>query len=241
MLSEKELAEIRAAAPTVAFGDDGLTVITTVCRLSFVNFEKPHTPKGSNKDPRYSCAILLPAGVDHSALVKAAEIAWTKSGIRGAPKHMPWKRQADMAAKKYEGFDCGEYFFNAETKKPLDGYMFGLDKAPVPPAKFYSGCYARVKVWAQAYDQAGNQGVKFWLQGVQFVGDGKKLGGDASSGFGEFSPPARVSGMTGGAAVAPNAGAAFGGMGGGAPAAAPAAAPNAGAAFGMGASAFGGM
>lgn len=199
------LSDLQRRYPSAVHGEDGLTVITTVARLSFVNFEKPHTPKGSSKEPRYSCAVILPADADLTILTNAQRTAWANSRIVGTPKHVALKPQASMG--KYEGFADKGAFFNCETKNPVTviGADGKTDNSPEAAKRFYSGCWARVKVFAQAYDQAGNQGVKFWLQAVQFIADDKKLGGDASGGFGEASGAGVSKGSASGPAKAPAA------------------------------------
>lgn len=177
------LAHFLAAYPTISHGSDGMTVITCPARLSFVHFEKPYAKKGSTRDPRYQCVVILPATSNVKPLVDAMGAAWGASPFaKKAPKYNPVKRQADIFAQGYEGFGTEGYFFNCDTKNPPD--LFDMAMNPVAASELYSGVWARVKVRASAFDVDGNNGVKFWLQGVQkFADDARFSGGSASDGF----------------------------------------------------------
>lgn len=189
-MDQKTLDDLLKKYPTAAQGDDGLTVITCVARLSFVHFDKPHQQKGTNKEPRYSCAVIIPPNADFAPLVAAAKKAWAESAWRSEqPKTKPFKDQKDMAAEGYDGFSENGMFFNCETKNPVD--LFGADMQRIPVDQAYSGMWARVKVRASAYSVSGNTGVKFWLQAVQKIADDTKFsGGSSEDGFEAVSAPA---------------------------------------------------
>jgi len=184
-MDERALSELLKKYPTVMHGDDGKTVITCVARLSFVNFKEPRPAQSADGKPRYDCAVLLPAAADLSPLKAACGKAWDESDVkkkRGTPKGSPLKSQAENA-EKYDGFDPNGFYFNAATVNPVD--LFNIDMTKAPVDKFYSGCWARVKVRAYAFDKNGNWGVSFGLQAVQFFADDEKLGGggNAADGF----------------------------------------------------------
>ena len=40
----------------------------------------------------------------------------------------------------------------------------------------YNGCYAHLTYSALAYDYAGNRGVSFWVNSIQKVADGERIG-----------------------------------------------------------------
>lgn len=193
-MDDKTLAALMAQYPAT-IDDKGTTVVSGVVRLSFVNLTKPAVPKGSNKDPRFSVLCIVPPAASLDPYFNAQRNAWALGRIAGEPKHFAVKRQSEMLAKGakkgkvYEGFSENGGYFNAETKNPptIIGADGKTDTNPNAAGRFYSGCWARVKVFAQAYDQAGNQGVKYWLQAVQFIADDTKLGDDASGGFGEVA------------------------------------------------------
>lgn len=192
-MDAKLLAELLHKYPNAPKSEDGLTVITCPVRLAFVSFDKPRAPKGTNKEPRYSCCVIVPAEADVTALKAAQRKAWETSEVsksRNAPKMTAIKSQDAMAGEGYEGFSTGGIYFNAETKTPVD--LFGADMSKAPVDKFYSGVWARVKIRFAAYDVAGNYGVKAWLQGVQFIADDAKFsgGGSAEDGFEPVAAPA---------------------------------------------------
>lgn len=202
------LAQLIADHPAVAASDDGMSVITTVCRLSFVHFDKPYAKEGTNREPRFQCVVIIPAESDLKPLITAAGIAWQESPLaKKQPKSNPIKKQADMLAEGYEGFGSTGYFINCDTKTQPS--LFDLDIQPVDHSKFYSGVWARVKVRAQAYDVGGNNGVKFWLQSVQKFDDDKKLGGGGNAADG-FSRVGAAPAGNGAASAPPSAAAAFG-------------------------------
>lgn len=212
-MDDKTLNDLISRMPTVAHGDSGLTLITCPVRLSYASLDKPRTPKGSNKDPRYSAACLIPSAADMSLYAAAFRAAWDAGKIAGQPTHKPFKLQAEHKAKRAakgktsEGFSDSGYFFNAETKNPptfLDA-AGNVMQGPDAAAAFYSGCWVRVKFTLQAYDQAGNQGVKAWLNAVQFIADDKRLGGDSADGFGAAQgvPAGMQSSQARGPAAAP--------------------------------------
>lgn len=207
-MDDQTLAKLLASYPVQSHGDDGMTVITCPARLSFVHFDKPHAMKGATKDPRFSCLIILPVAANLGPLIAAAQIAWAGSPLRDkAPKMMPFKKQSEMLAKGYDGFGETGFYINAETKTNPDLFDIAMQSAPADA--FYSGVWARVKVRASAYDVSGNNGVKFWLQGVQkFADDTKFSGGSSADGFSAAGASAPAGN---GAAKAPlSAAAAFG-------------------------------
>lgn len=183
------LQRLVSQLPFQTLSDDGLTVITAPCRLSYVHFEKPHARKNADgtpgkKPPRYQCSVLVPAIADWTPLSAAAMKAWTTSamgaggaqpGAQGIPFKLQRLAKEKKTGKHYEGYaETGdEIWFRTETKDPVP--MFGLDAQPiaVSAATAYSGMWARVKVRAKAYPSidGGEPGVKFWLQSVQKIAD----------------------------------------------------------------------
>lgn len=208
-MDEKTLSELLKKYPTITHeaDDKRYTVITCVARLAFVAFKEPKKGDDPDAKPKYGCAVILPAASSIDPLMNAARKAWAESPIstkRGKPKHTPLKKQSEMLEQGYDGFGEEGFFFNATTINPVD--LFNIDMSRADVTKFYSGCWARVKVRAYAYDRK-SWGVSFGLQGVQFFADDEKFGGggNASDGF-EAAAPAGS-----GPAKMPN-GAAAGGM-----------------------------
>jgi hypothetical protein len=194
-MDQKTLDDWVRRYPTSTVGDDGLTAVTTVALISFCHLDKPHAKKGSTREPRYQCAVILPPNSDHSALDNAARTAWQISPWANTkPKSKPLKDQKPMKDAGYKGFNDTGFFFNCDTKNPPS--IFGIESdgkgsvAPIPADQTYSGMYARVKVRAEAFSVDGNTGVKFWIQSVQKIADGEKLGGsNPSDGYEAVNAP----------------------------------------------------
>lgn len=192
-MDQKTLSDLMTKYPCAVLSDEeGQTAISCVVRLAFVHVAEKHRPKDSTAEPTYNLCALLPAGADTSALKQIAMAAWNKSPsakTRGAPKFLPVKPQA-ANAEKYEGFGMGELYFDAKTKNPVK--IFDAQMKDLPVDAIYSGCWARVKVRAYAYDKAGNWGVGFGLQAIQKIADDEKFagGGNASDGFEAVNAPA---------------------------------------------------
>ncbi len=129
------------------------------------------------QEPKFAITMLFAKDADLSALKAAAHQAVVdKWGADQAkwPKGLksPFRDQGDM---DYEGYEAGCTFVRA-TSKQKPG-LIGRDNAPLEPADFYPGCYARATVNAFAYDTKGNKGVSFGLQNIQKLEDGESLGG----------------------------------------------------------------
>lgn len=79
---------------------------------------------------------------------------------------------------------AGCYIIRADsTRRPL---TIDRKKAAVTEADgvIYSGCYVNASIAAGAYEFGKvKKGVKCYLNGVQFVADGERFGGDASDDF----------------------------------------------------------
>lgn len=202
-----QLLSLARELPFETYGEDGKTVITCVGTIAFADgLTKMKSPPNTNKEPRYSCAFIIPDGADLRVLQEAAARAWredTQLGKSGAkPARSPFKQQARMVSKKngkrYDGFGETGFFLNAETKNPPT--VLNNDKQRVPAEECFSGCHVRIKLRAQGYENGDNTGVKFWLQSVQMIAPGRKLkGDDAEGGFSKYAP------RGGAPAVAPNA------------------------------------
>jgi Protein of unknown function (DUF2815) len=80
----------------------------------------------------------------------------------------------------------GHYFINANTyTKP--GVVDAQMQEIINPADIYSGCYGRISVVPAAFNTDGNKGIKFYLNNVQKLSDGEKLGGGASQASDDFT------------------------------------------------------
>lgn len=64
--------------------------------------------------------------------------------------------------------------------------VVGPDVKNLDEEDFYSGCYARVSYNPNGYDVSGSKGVNFYLNNVQKVKDGDRLGGQKTTAEEDF-------------------------------------------------------
>jgi ssDNA-binding protein len=75
----------------------------------------------------------------------------------------------------------GLYFINTsvnpKTKQGADRRPISLDELgnPTDPARFYPGCYARLKVTVATFSNSGNNGITFFLDAIQFARHGEPI------------------------------------------------------------------
>ena len=160
-------------------------VMTPVFRASYPNLFKPKKNELNGKD-EYSVLALFKKGEDMSQQIQAAEEALTEEfGEKSkwpAKLKMPFKDQGERA-KSVDGkmmlpagHEAGAVFMTFKsTQRP--GVVDQKVQPIIDPSAVYGGCYMRATVRASAYNQAGNRGVTFYLQNVQFVKDGDPISG----------------------------------------------------------------
>lgn len=166
-------------------------VITPEFRVSYPHLFTPQQPmKGSTGDPKYSVVMLFAKGADLSKLKAAAEAAVAEKWGSDKSKWPKGLRSPfrDQGEKESEGYEAGAVFITA-TSKEKPGIVDDKVQPVIDPSRIYAGCYARASVRAFAYDNAGNRGVAFGLQNVQFLRDGDSLSGRAKAEE-EFEPVA---------------------------------------------------
>lgn len=179
--------------------DDGkpsMMVVTCPARLSYTFIGEP------DQKGRYRTTVILPDDADISALRKAAGEAAKEffgdkleSEAFRAKLKSPFKPKPGMIddeGKRRPAFEGDGVFFEAHSKfdPEQDGALFDEACQPCGGGKFYSGCWARVRVRFKGYDQDGNRGVTAYLSGLQFFADDEKLTGsvDKGAGFTAFRP-----------------------------------------------------
>lgn len=171
-----------------------LLVTTGVFRASHPHVLKPS--QMNDKDaPKYSIEMLFDKkNTDLKPLqlaLKAAAVAkwgpdkadWPDGlamPIRDGDKPVRNKKTKEMETKKEH---LGNWVIRASTVaeygKP---YVLDRERNPIESeSDFYPGCYARAALKAHAYEFGDKYGVKFILDGVQFVRDGEALGSRRSA------------------------------------------------------------
>lgn len=156
-------------------------------RVSYPKVFRPELNKLSKKE-EFSVVALFPKGADLSVLKKAAQDACEKEwgadktkwppGLRSPFRDQGERIKAAIAEEKAPpaGYEDGAIYLNLKSKnKP--GVVDQNVQDIIVESDFYAGCWARATVFAQAYAQAGNKGVSFYLQNVQKVKEGEPLGG----------------------------------------------------------------
>lgn len=171
-----------------------------------LSYEHIFTPSAFQEGdtPKYSADLIIPK--DHPQ-VKELRKALKEAGASefGAPfEAAGWPKgyscalkDADvdidsngtlLAEKNPEYAGC--YILKADsTRRPV---VLNRDKSALTEADgvVYSGCYVNVSAAAAAYTYGKvKKGVKFYLNGVQFVKDGERFGSDATADFDELDAP----------------------------------------------------
>lgn len=163
-----------------------LKVLTEEFRVSHPHVFKPSSLPGESK-LNYSIEMLFDKKTTNLKLLQAPLIAaalgkWGPKEEWPSPLKMPIRDGDKPYGKKKEvkpehaGMWIVRASSSAEYSKP---HVVGKDPdvALESEAEFYPGCYARAYLKAHAYTFADKDGVKFVLDGVQKIRDGKAMGG----------------------------------------------------------------
>lgn len=171
------------------YDQDLLKCTTPEARVSHPHVFKPTTmmengrPKG---DPFYSIELLIPKTADIKPLTKAIHHACV---AKWGPNKAEWPERLKMPlrdgdkphGKKKEIKEEHKGHFVVKASSKAEYAPPHVVDAQVNPilnqADFYPGCYARAALKAVAYEVGETIGVKFVLDGVQKIRDGKALGG----------------------------------------------------------------
>lgn len=157
-------------------------ILTPKFRAAFLAITSPSAGKnddGTPGAPKYSVKAVFEPDADLSALKAAAGQAATDKWGTNIPKNLrsPFRKNVDLD-KPVVGMsdDAIVMTFSAkESSRP--GLVDASLNDIIDPSKVYSGAYFRAQVRPFCYENAGNKGVSFGLQNVQFLADGEPLGG----------------------------------------------------------------
>lgn len=168
-----------------------MKVTTSEFRVSYPHLFKPSQMVQNGKpvgDPAYSIEMIFDKeSTDMKPLQKALHMAcvakWGKDKTKWpTPIKNPIRDGDKPAGKKrevrpeHEGCWVVKASTKAEYGQPH--VVDGQRQAILNAADFYAGCYARAAIMATAYDMGeGSTGVKFVLDGVQKIRNGKALSG----------------------------------------------------------------
>lgn len=162
-------------------------VITPKAILSYPHLHQPQPGLNGGK-PKYSCALVFPAGSDLSALDAAiatvAEAKWPgKSKAMFAAKGPSALKNPLRNDTEGKGYPDGATFINVRSEQQ-PGVVYshaGPDGKPVvmPVEKIrdelYPGAFVRASLAFFAYDTNGNRGVSAALNNIQKIGEGERL------------------------------------------------------------------
>lgn len=161
----------------------GPAIITPAGTAAFPKLARPDVG-GQYSDEKYKTYLLFDEGTDLSALKKAcaavAKDAFGGRGITPADVAMPF-RDGDQKAN-LEGF-AGRVYIQPKCKQRPG--VVGADKRPIDGEEIYSGAKIRLSVTPASYEQTlgGKKiyGVTLYLNHVQKLADGERLGGGGGS------------------------------------------------------------
>ena len=173
--------------------------ITPKGRMTFVAFAKKFKNKDAAPDDKgqYAGALIIPPTADISPLIADAsdlartlfgdkKIDFAKKGTYRGIK-TPFLDAAERASAEELGLDSleGYAMIRANSYRGPIPLRLASD-TPVPIDEYeveaYRGRYARFEVKTHGYKRSDGNGVKFYLQGVQLLGNAPKLKGGASVG-----------------------------------------------------------
>ena len=160
------------------------TKVIIPCRISFANIWEAKSINGGEEKYSVSCVIPKSDKKTIAKIQKAVEAAKEDGKTRKWSGKIPPNlklplRDGDIDRPDEENYqDC--YFLNA-TSKDAPQVVDRRVQPVTDPMMVYSGCYCNVSVNFYAFNANGNRGVAAGLGNIQFVKDGERLSGKASS------------------------------------------------------------
>lgn len=172
--------------------NEKLFILTPEGRASYVHVFTPSEVKDRKGRPtgkkQYSIELLFDKKTTklsdlQKPIAAAATFEWGEKENWPKPMKMPIsdgdKPQGKDKKLRKEAAGC--WIVKASSSADFAApHVVGKDPKIklTSEAEFYSGCYCRAQLKAHAFDIGeGSQGVKFILDGVQFIRDGDRLGG----------------------------------------------------------------
>lgn len=156
-------------------------IITPEAIISYPKLDEPESFEGG--DAKFSCALVFLEGTDltemKGAVAAVAKEKWgDKAGgmFRSGALRSPFRTDAEA-----KGYPEGSTFFNARSKQ-RPGTVSQVPDAEGKPtlieaSVIYAGCIVKAFLSIFAYDKAGNKGISFGLEHVQFIREGERLDG----------------------------------------------------------------
>ena len=160
----------------------GLTLKLWGCRTMYANVNRPRKA-ADGKPPKYDCEFLLPKTAEGAdEVVKAIRelgaktfsgAAWKCAAVRDGDKEIQEKRDMGSEIDDTMKLRAGCWIIRANA---------GIEYPPQVLGNIYSGCYAGAVIGLSKYEapDKSSRGIKGYLNGVQFHGDGEAFGGGAT-------------------------------------------------------------
>jgi len=157
---------------------------TPVFRVSFPHLLKPSAQKGGK--PKYSVTMLFAKNSDLTGTAPDGTPRSIKEIIKnakvvsfGSKENWPEGIQSpvtdgdDAKKTKHEGF-AGNWAISAKSEEDQPPAVVDINKKPITDSKaIYAGCYARAAIYAHVWEYNGEHGVRFVLDRIQKVKEGK--------------------------------------------------------------------
>lgn len=168
---------------------DGVTVVTGIVRLGYVNVFEPRAFEGQK--PAYSVQLLIPKDDKHTikCIKEAIENAKEKGkGLWGGtipPNLKTILRDGDKEHPDDEIYE-GKYFLNARNvnRKPKLLAPDGTEYTEFDKDEIYSGCWGLAIIELYPYNSNGSKGVTASLNAIKKKKDDTRLGGTRDTDFG---------------------------------------------------------
>lgn len=150
------------------------TTVTPIGRAAFPHLVEPQEYNGKTN---YSLIVVFDEGTNLSELEEDVEAILKEKFPKGIPASVkrPFRSGAEKSGT--EGFCDDDTFItckrNAEFGPPS---LIDQKKNEILGRDIYGGCKVRACIRPYFYDKAGNKGVAFGLEAVQFAGEGERIG-----------------------------------------------------------------
>ena len=185
-----------AARATEENGRLKVTIWGARTQYANVNRPRPATQASAGKSakpPQYDCEFLLPKTAAGALEAVAAIRAFAQKKFAGKKWHSAVLKDGD---RELEDLANSGVALNALHELKRGCWVFransGVDHPPAVRGEIYSGCYAGAIINVAAYSVEGD-GIKGYLNGCQFQGDGERLGGSVINVEDEFGIPTPAS------------------------------------------------
>ena len=161
----------------------GLILKVWGCRTMYANVNKPRVPK-DGKAGGYDCEFMLPKDADGAMeSIKAirefgiktfGKTAWKAAILRDGDKEIQDRLDNGLEVDDIFRLRAGHFIIRANT---------GLNNPPQVAGNIYSGCYAGAVIGVATFEapDKSSRGIKGFLNGCQFQGDGEAFSGNVTS------------------------------------------------------------